>query len=203
MKKQIKFVYFDVGGVIFRWREIFDDMAIMHNRNVNDLLSVFAKYDTDACRGLIHSNQLWKNMCRDLGIKEDKNFDFFQFAMDRFIPIQETHQFIEEISKKYPVGLLTNIHPGVFDQAKKRKHIPKVDYKVIIQSCLVGMVKPEKVIFHHAKQRAKAEHEEILYIDDFEVNINSAKELGWQTVLFETNYPKRSIENIRRKLDLV
>lgn len=202
MKKQIKFVYFDVGGVIFRWREIFDDMAIMHDRNVDEMLRVFAKYDTDACKGLIHSNKLWENMCRDLGIKEDNNFDFFQFAMDRFIPIQETHLLIEEISKKYPVGLLTNIHPGVLDQAFKRKHIPKVDYQIIIQSCLVGMVKPEKEIFHHARQRAKVEHEEILYIDDFEMNIKSAKKLGWETVLFETNYPKRSIENIRGKLRL-
>ncbi len=200
MNKKIKFIYFDVGGVIFRWREIFDDMAIIYNRNVDEMLRVFAKYDTDACRGLLHSNQLWDKMCRDLGIKEDKNFDFFQFAMDRFIPIKETHLLIEEISKKYPVGLLTNIHPGVFDHALKRKHIPKVDYKVIIQSCLVGMVKPEKEIFHHAKQRTKAEHEEILYIDDFDININSAKELGWQTILFETNYPKRSILNIRGKL---
>ncbi len=202
MKKRIKFVYFDVGGVIFRWREIFDDMAIMHNRNADEMLRVFAKYDTDACRGLIHSNRLWKNMCGDLGIKEDKNFDFFQFAMDRFIPIQETHQLMKDISGKYPVGLLTNIHPGVFDEACKRKHIPKIDYKVIIQSCLVGMAKPEKGIFHHARQRAKVEHEEILYIDDFEININSAKELGWQAILFETNYPNVSIRKIKQLLNI-
>lgn len=202
MKKRIKFVYFDVGGVILRWREIFDDMAIMHHRNVDEMLRVFAKYDTEACRGLIHSNQLWKNMCRDLGIKENKSFDFFQFTMDRFKPIPETHQLIKDISKKFPVGLLTNVHPYVFDHALKRKNIPKVDYKIIIQSCLVGMAKPEKGIFHHARQRAKVEHEEILFIDDYEKNINSAKELGWQTIFFETNNPKNSIKNIRQLLGI-
>lgn len=200
MKKQIKFVYFDVGGVIFRWREIFDDMAIVHGRKVDDVLGAFAKYDTDACLGLIHSNQLWKNMCGDLGIKEDKNFDFFQFAMDRFIPIPETHKLLKDVSSKYHVGLLTNIHPGVFDEACKRKHIPKIDYKVIIQSCLVGMVKPEKEIFHYARQMAKVDHEEILYIDDFELNINSANKLGWQAILFETNCPNKTIKEIKRLL---
>lgn len=201
MKKQIKFIYFDVGGVIFRWREIFEAIAPIHNKTVDEMLQVFIKYDIEACRGQITSNQLWKKMSADLQLKNN-NFDFFKYAMDRFVPIIEMHKLIEDLSKDYQIGLLTNIHPGVIDHAMRKKHIPNLNYSVIIQSCLIGMVKPEKQIFEYARKKAKVEHEEIFYVDDFEINIRSAKELGWETILFETDNPKKSIKEIKKLLDI-
>lgn len=198
MKNDIKFVYFDVGGVIFRWREVLEGIAKNYGRKADEILRVFVKYDEAACRGLITSQQIWQKMHRELRISPKKDFDFFKFSLEKFAPITETHEFVKEIAEYLQVGLLTNIHPGVFDQVKKLGHIPNINYSVIIQSCQIGLIKPEKEIYEHAQKKAKVKARHILFIDDTEINIKGAEVLGWNTVLFDTNNPARSIREIRK-----
>lgn len=198
MKKDIKFVYFDVGGVLFRWREVLIEIAVKHKKPVDEVLRVFAKYDEAACRGLLTSQQLWKKIHRELKISPEKDFDFLNFSMTKFVPIIETHEFIKEIAEHLPIGLLTNVHPGVFEQVRRFGHIPNLNYSAVIQSCLLGVVKPEKEIYKHAQKQAKVKPKHLLFIDDTEVNIKGADVLGWNTVLFDTNNPARSIREIRK-----
>lgn len=202
MRNDIKFVYFDVGGVLFRWREVLEEIAIKHGKKADGILRVFSKYDEAACRGLLTSQQLWKKMHRELKISSEKDFDFLSFSMTKFVPIVETHEFIKEIAEHLPIGLLTNVHPGVFDQVKKSGHIPDINYSVVIQSCLIGLVKPEKEIYQHAQRKAKVKPKHLLFIDDTEVNIKGAEVLGWNTALFDTNNPARSIRKIRHRIGL-
>lgn len=198
MKKNIKFVYFDVGGVLFRWREVIEEIAKRHGKKADEVLRVFAKYDEAACRGLLTSQQLWKQMYRKLKISPKIDFDFFKFSIKKFVPITETHEFIKEIAEYLPVGLLTNVHPGVFDQVKRLGHIPDINYSAVIQSCQIGLVKPEKEIYEHAQKKAKVKPKHLLFIDDTQVNIKGAEVLGWNTVLFDTDNPARSIREIRK-----
>ncbi len=198
MRNDIKFVYFDAGGVLFRWREVLEEIATKHGKKIDEIIPIFTKYDEAACKGTITSQQLWHGIYTELGIEIDKNFDFLSFSIERFTPIIETHNFIKKIAKRLPVGILTNAHLGVFDQVQKARHIPDVNYSVIIQSCLIGLIKPERKIYEHAQKKAKVAAKNILFIDDLEVNITGAKAFGWNTVLFDTDNPSRSIREIRK-----
>lgn len=201
MKNSIKFIYFDLGGVMFRWNGIYDHISKKYGRPIEDIEKTYLKYDVLSCRGLIRPEDIGQGMTKDLKLPKDNPFDFTETAMKVFAPIYETHNFVSTVIKSYRVGLLTNIHHGFFDLSINHGHIPKLPYKEVVQSCLLGLIKPENEIYHHAQKKAKVPHENILFIDDYEENIKAAKELGWSTVHFETDNPAKSIKEISSILD--
>ena len=52
--------------------------------------------------------------------------------------------------------------------------------KEYYSNCL-GMRKPDKLIFEHVINDSKIKPEETLFVDDLQINIISAAELGFQT----------------------
>jgi len=54
----------------------------------------------------------------------------------------------------------------------------------IIISANIGMIKPDKEIFHHLLNKHKLEPEKCVFIDDLQENIHSAKDLGINGILY-------------------
>jgi len=202
MKNTIKFVYFDIGGVMLRWMSIIDELAKRHNRDPEQVKLAFHKFEEQACRGLIKADELWSKILKELQLDLKTPFDHNELTVNTFEPIIETHRYAHKISKKVRIGLLTNIHHGVFDICFKQGFIPDLNYSVIIQSCLVGLIKPQKEIYQHAQKLAKVPHENILFIDDYEVNLKGAAALGWQTVTFNPDKPVESLKEISALLEI-
>jgi len=200
MKQKIQFVYFDIGGVMLRWIGILDIIAKRHNRDLEQVRLAFLKFDDQACKGLIKAEELWSKICDELNLPAGTVSDHRELTINTFEPIIETHRFAHKLSKKVRIGLLTNIHHGIFDLCYKQGFVPNLNYSVIIQSCLIGLVKPQKEIYQHAQKQAKVPHENILFIDDYEANVKGAAELGWNTVLFNPDKPIESIKEIKKLL---
>lgn len=202
MKNKIKFVYFDVGGVLLRWRETLLELAKVYRKPIGDVEKAYLKYEELSLRGKIDTKLLWRKFCGDLKIKADDKFNFVEFSMENFLPIKQTHKLLKQLIGHIPVGLLTNVHPGFFERAIFHKHIPDLKYHAVVQSCEIGLIKPEKGIYLHAGRLAQAPHKNILFIDDLEVNVVAARSLGWKTVLFETDNPGKSIKEIKNILGI-
>ncbi len=181
---------------MLRWKGMLTKLAQVHKKKTEEVEKAFGKYDGFSCRGLLTTLELKDKMFEELNIKVDKDFDFLEFSMRQFSPILETHRFAKKISRRLPVGLLTNIHHGFYHRALHAGQIPRLRYRAVIQSCLLGKIKPEKEIYLHAQKEAKTPHNNILFIDDLPKNIEAAADLGWQTVLFETDNPKKSLKEI-------
>lgn len=197
MKPKIKFVYFDVGGVLLYWRDVLVEIASLTKRPLKEVESVYFKYDQISCRGKITPFELGKKMKKDLRMPKATKFDYEDITMKSFYSIPETHKFIKKLAKIMPVGLLTNTHLGIYDLCIKHGSIPNLDYRVIVESCKIGLIKPEKEIFIHAQKMAKVPARNILFTDDSEDNIDSALDLGWNVVHFDTDNPSRSIADIQ------
>ena len=60
----------------------------------------------------------------------------------------------------------------------------------------VGMLKPDKAIFNLLLERAGRLASECLFIDDHDSNIRAARDLGFQTILFQS--PQQLEEELRR-----
>jgi len=196
-KHPVKFVYFDVGGVILRWRQLLHTIARNHNRKIEEVERAFAKFDPASCRGQISPQQLWEAMKKELVIVENEPTDFSQLAMQSFSPIFETHALLGQIIDQVSLGILTNVHHGFFDRAVKHGHIPQLPYKAVIQSCHIGFIKPEREIYKHAQKKAGVKAAHILLVDDYVENVAAAKRRGWQAIRFDTDNPQRSIQKIR------
>ena len=91
--------------------------------------------------------------------------------------------------------------PGFVEAFQAREKIPHVNFDVIIDSSVVGMVKPEPSIYQLAQDRSGVEGGEILFVDDLSSNIVAAKPLGWHTIWFDPYRPEESIASIRLALE--
>jgi FMN phosphatase YigB (HAD superfamily) len=202
MKPPIKFVYFDVGGVILEWHGLIEIIAKRYNKSVDKVWKAFGIYDPHSNLGKITPQELWLGMCRELKIPNGEIVDFSSLAMQTFSPILETHEFVRNLSQHLPVGILSNIHFGFYKHCLQHGHIPNIKFSAVVESCEIGLVKPEKEIFLHAQRLVKVQPENILFIDDYEENIRGAKAAGWQAILFETQNPAKSLQRIKNILSL-
>lgn len=195
----IRFVYFDIGGVMFSWKIAVKKFSVFLNKPYSEVFAVVQKYDDDICRGKISPNHLLQYFIKelDLDIQID---DFLNMWTDNFEPILVMHEFVKEVSRKYKIGIITNIYQGAFVQILTKGHIPNIPYKTIIQSCELNLIKPEKAFFIHAQEKASVNPGEILYIDDSKRNLEEASKLGWNTVLFDEKNPGRGIKQARKML---
>lgn len=199
---KIRFIYFDIGGVLLRWRHVPRVFAKKYRKPIDEVLRVFRYIDDLSCRGKWTPTEVEKFMIQELGLPKDDEFDFTRFSMQHFTQIHETHAYIQKLSREFPIGLLTNIHIGFYQHCITHGHIPKISYAAVIESCQVGMVKPQKEIYLYAQKKAHVPHESILFIDDQPENIEAAQKFGWSTILFDTENPRESLKKIGKLVSI-
>lgn len=198
MKNNIKFIYFDVGGVMFKFKNGLEKISINYNVDLKKVEEVFKKYDDEVCRGKIDTNQLWLNYKKELGIKSEDDFNFSDFWVSNFEPIKSIHKLIFEIKQEYNIGLLTNIYKETFNKSIKNGSIPNINYFAVIQSCDLGYVKPEYEIYKIAQDLTGVISEEILFVDDNIKFLVPAKNMGWQTFLYDSFNHEKSSEELMK-----
>ncbi len=197
----IQFVYFDLGGVLFNWKNALVNLAAHMNKPYEEVYAVFKKYDDDVCRGKITPSHLWDYFRDELSV-DVKMDDFLTWWANNFTPIPSMHALVKEVSRTYKVGILTNIYSGAFEIFLQKGHVPNIPYETVIQSCELSLIKPEAKFFRHAQKKAGVGASHILFIDDYQENLDKAKELGWQVMLFEEKHTQESIDRIRKVLKI-
>ena len=80
--------------------------------------------------------------------------------------------------------------------------LPKLNYTVVVKSCDLGLIKPDKKIYLYAQKMAGVAPSEILFIDDYEKNTAAARKLGWQAYTFDNVHVQDSIKEIEKMLHL-
>lgn len=96
--------------------------------------------------------------------------------------------FLLELRKKYRVLMLSNTNAIHFEQRAKEefgKQGKKLEdyFDKCYLSYELGMAKPDKNIFEHVLENETAKAHEILFLDDGEQNIATAKEFGFASYL--------------------
>ncbi|MEW6687346.1 MAG: HAD-IA family hydrolase [Candidatus Edwardsbacteria bacterium] len=152
--------------------------------------------DDSICRGKTQPQELWKRIKKESGYIGD-DIDFVPFWVKHFQPNADVHKLIRDVSKSHPVGLMTNIYPGVYAKAVESGNIPRLPYAFVLQSCDTGFVKPEHEIYETAERMSGQKAKDILLIDDSPRFIAPAKERGWQTFTFNANSPNTSTTFLR------
>lgn len=203
MTQKIKFVYFDVGGVIFRYRHMYDALAEKFNISADMVRRVIKENIDDMNLGKSDSSSVWKKLCHEANIDYDPNFDFRSERALIFEPIIETHELLYKLEKtKIAFGILSNAEKGLIELCIKYNRIPNVSYTRIIESAQVGLKKPDTKLFSYAQSITNVPGENILLIDDAEKNIVAAHNCGWQTYLFNEKNPINSAKEIEKMLDI-
>ena len=96
-------------------------------------------------------------------------------------------RLIERLGGRYDVGLISNSTPRLEGELRDRHKIDGL-FKVIVNSALVGIAKPDARIYHLAAERMGVEPSACVHIDDLARNVEGAREAGFQAIHHEGDY---------------
>lgn len=88
---------------------------------------------------------------------------------------------------KYKIAICSNTVSDLFYELLDKNHIREL-FDVIVTSSEIGMVKPNPDIYKHVLSKLNVEADEALFIDDRLRNIDGAKAVGIEGIVFsDTN----------------
>jgi FMN phosphatase YigB (HAD superfamily)/DNA-binding XRE family transcriptional regulator len=197
-KTGVRFIYFDVNGVLVRFfHRAFTKITEDTGARADLAENLFWRHNDALCRGQLSLEELNRIFDEELNTQ---NFDWKSYYMSSVEPMPEIKEFVTWCAANYRVGLLSNTAPGFLDEMRSRGQIPDVQYDAIADSSKIGSVKPELKIYETAQEMAAAEAGEILLIDNERPNLTAADHAGWQVLSFDDFEPDVSIAQAREVL---
>jgi FMN phosphatase YigB (HAD superfamily)/DNA-binding XRE family transcriptional regulator len=198
-KTGVNFIYFDVNGCLVHfYQRAFEKLALHSGAHLETVESAFWHFNDQVCRGEMSLSDFNIELARRIGLPSVKWQDYYLSTTE---PIKEVQELLVWASGVYKVGLMTNIMPGFLSSMLKSEQLPNVDYDSIVDSSVIGAIKPEERMYKIAEQQADANPEDILLIDDDRVNLMAAEKLGWHVLWFDDSRPKQSVEKIRDAIE--
>ncbi len=201
-KAEIKFVYFDVGGVMVHTESlILHRLAAQVHRPLDKFCSTYFQYRPLLDRGTLTPDEVKILLLLKLNIPyaSSARRNLMRDWVDYDEPNLPMHDFAKEVSARYPIGLISNIGKGSLASMKRHRVLPGLPYKVVIESSEIGLIKPEPAMFEYAARKAGVRAAEIFLIDDRLENVRGARAMGWQAVWFKEAKSEESIAKIRSR----
>src|SRR5271169_3065240 len=160
--KNITFVTFDVYGTLIDWETgIYDAFSkeaardgVEIDRNV--LIPMFQEISREIEGG---SYELYAEVLRRTAIEIAKRMEwplepsrsgFLPDSVQRWMPFKETAAQLQKLSKKYKIGLISNIDDKLLGQT--RRHIP-LDFDLVVTAQQVRSYKPDPAHFTECERR--------------------------------------------------
>ena len=184
----IKTIFFDIGGVLIdihpeRTYQYLSDSADVEVSMVKESFPWDAHDQYE--RGIIN-NEDWFSTYKE-SLPQPcclKRSDFWNAWKLLLGEEKNTVNILEALNKQYSIWLLSNTNPKhIQDEIEKRYLFPSL-VNGAVYSFDVGVRKPEKEIYEIAMQRANANPQECLFIDDLLENIQAAKQIGIEGIHF-------------------
>ncbi len=138
---------------------------------VDIIEALFWDYDDPINRG----EKTVEELNQALSMRLNMQVDWMEYYLDTVQPIAGMADLLQWVHEHYQVGLLTNTMPGFVEALQARGKIPPVQFDAIIDSSIVGTMKPEPAIYEVAQQETKLPGSEILFVDDLRLNLVAAK----------------------------
>ncbi|MFZ2970923.1 MAG: HAD family hydrolase [Minisyncoccia bacterium] len=191
MNDNIKFIYLDIGGVVVfdfsktnNWIEMTEALGVNEfNRKKFD--NIFSEFEPKICVNKKTLGEFIDAVNNELKLKIPKDYSMLDDFVNRFESNTSINPILVRLSKNYKLGLLTNMYPGMLDKIRARKILPEVKWDIIIDSSVVGCIKPQGNIYELAEKKVNLSPKNILFIENTITHINTAKKRGWKTLLYD------------------
>jgi putative hydrolase of the HAD superfamily len=110
----------------------------------------------------------------------------------------EMAEFAAGLRPAYRTGIISNSSVGAREREQERYRMAELT-DVLIYSHEVGITKPDPRIYRLACQRLGVQPPELIFLDDVEANVASARDLGIHAILFTST--RQAIADIRSGLE--
>lgn len=201
----IKFVYFDVGGVVIKdfsgtnkWNELKAGMGIKPEQE-EDFDEIFDMYEPDVCVGR-DVETIVPILKEKLGLNLPETYSFLLDFVGRFEKNESIWPILQIVKETRKIGLLTNMYPNMLDAIYKFGIMPNIKWDEIIDSSIEKVRKPQAEIFRLAQDRSGFNGNEILFVENGVKHIDAANNFGWQTLLYDPKNTTASNDALKEKL---
>lgn len=201
--KPIRFIYFDVGGVLLEFEHTRTEIPQKFALNTQQYDAFMTGIAHERSIGALFGQQLDALFVEEFGPVFPPTYWSSAQFVESFRPITVMHDFVVELAKHYRLGLLTNVSREIYERTQQDfAHFlyPPVDFEIRVASFEEGVAKPDLEIYRRAVARTGLPAQEILFIDDLPENIAAAKAVGMQGIVFETKQPEKMIQALREFL---
>lgn len=202
--QKIENIIFDLGGVILDidynlTRKAFEKLGVAHFDEMYSQATadkLFQKLET----GCISDDNFFKelNTCTGLQLSPLEITTAWNAMLLGFR--EESLLFLDAIRPKYNLFLLSNtnhIHIAAFNKIfnERKRHKPFNDYfKKAFYSCEIGLRKPDAAPYQWVLEQVNIAPAKTIFIDDSEQNIETAKNMGMQTIHLTTGMRIENLE---------
>lgn len=184
----IKNLIFDLGNVLveFKPEKYLNSLNIPDSKKLSQIIFEDNRW-TECDRGTIQI----KDYIADLK-KENPKYSVYldlifgeNWVSNFFKVKEESVAFLKQVAKKYNIFILSNISEYVLNYIKTLDfftYVTSGTYSYLVKSC-----KPDEKIYHSLLQENKLLPQECLFLDDIPANIEIAKKLGMNGIVFHDN----------------
>lgn len=196
-------IIFDLGGVVFNWnpQNLINRVTQKNEEQILLKKHLFENSDwVKLDRGVITNEEVITNTMERSGLNRKLLEDIFINVPKELSPKVDTIKLIEELGKTdNNLYVLSNMHQD-FAESLKKDYDFWFNFKGIVFSCDVKMVKPNSDIYEFILSKYNLKPSETLFIDDTKTNLDAAEKHGIDTIHFNNPDQLRS-ELI--KLDII
>lgn len=201
----IKFIYFDVGGVVIsdfsgtdEWSHLKTELGVTPENDA-EFMQAWYQYEHEVLvgRDLETLLPIFREKFK-LNIPED--YSLLNGFVSRFKANKSIWTIVEKAKKKNRIGLLTNMYPTMLAAIEQKGILPQVEWDVVVDSSIEMLEKPDTRLFGLSEKMANTFGEEILFIDNTIGHINEAKVYGWQVYHYDAANHQLSCQKLERFL---
>ena len=185
---RIKTVFFDIGGVLLNihpertlryWRACTQATEEWLQTNFFD--EAHHRYE----RGELTDHEFYLEIKKLLPGKRSLNEREFWHGWGLLLGSENgSSQLLHQLTTQVQVWLLSNTNSNHILQEAERRYTFFQAVQGKVYSYEVGYRKPQPEIFQIALQRAQTTPQASLFIDDMPANVEQARSLGFNTILF-------------------
>lgn len=199
----IKFVYFDVGGVVvkdFSKTNKWEDFMVSIGVDRQDFDRFDTYWESLEVSVMDDMQSIVPEINKEFGLKLSSDHDLLSEFTSRFEKNESIWPIISKIKEDYKIGLLTDQYPGMLDALYQRGVMPDIEFDVVIDSSIEKLRKPQKEIYELAEKRSNCSGYEILFIDNSESKLIVPRDMGWKVLLYDPSNIKDSNKMLLRKV---
>jgi glucose-1-phosphatase len=183
--RMLQLLVFDLGHVVvdFDWDELCAGFERASNKSRRELAQTFhycwqLGYET----GRINTAGFLAELNRGLGTNMSAG-QFRDLWVATFCENNEMAELLSLLKEQCPLYMLSNTNELHFQHVQEQYNVSR-HFQELILSYEFGCAKPNPLIYEEILRRSGLPAQKCLFVDDLEMNIRGAQEVGLETIHF-------------------
>lgn len=191
----IKLILFDMGGIINNNTSggYIDYLCKVSGKDKDEVVSVVKPITIKLSISAISLQEAERLIAEGLGL-DISQIRFLEYYKENLKIYDQNVEFIRSLKRKYKLASLTNNEENRYMYVVSQLGNNFFDFE--FPSSRIHYRKPDKRVYEFVKEKTGFEYNEMLFIEDTDENLSVARELGINTILFDSLYGMK--ENMKK-----